>query len=216
MEEIEEIEQMIDQNICTPETMAWNLLMGIDIPDFYGAMQFSVIGNEKHSNDQYDHMAQQFEILITMYMEMVFGLLKINNMCESIDKGSEKVEEFTPDLSQFTLEQMTEIFRDKFKKIRYYLTIIEYKDDQSYRDIGYNSDYYCRVILKHTVEGKKYFDQNKHRLDEKLNYTFAIRPDKIFGQKKLNDFHAVCTLPQMKIAISFSPINVIIENKQIL
>jgi hypothetical protein len=218
------LNQKSEDNIVTPENLAWILLLNDDVENYAGIMQSfvdnSVLDPEKRN--KYEDLAGQFEVLITIYMEMVFGLLKINHVNSMLNTNGELDDEdedpestFNPDLSKLTLEDLKLVAYEKFKKIRTYLSVTQIieTDLQNTKDFGYDSQYYCRILLKDLPEGKMYFNKNQDRLDPDKRYTFVIRMDDKKNYKKLEDFYAVCALPNMKVRISFSPINVIVKNK---
>jgi hypothetical protein len=207
-------------DIVTPESLAWKLLMDDDIKDFVGVILPYVVNDDAKNNTNYDNLASQFEILITMYMEMLFGTLKIQhvnamlNEDQELDPELDLEETFQPNISKFSIDEMINLFREKLKKIRIFLSVrqIVDSDETNSRDFGSEANYYCRVLLKDTPDGKTYFWNNRNRIEPTKRYTFVIRNDENPTQKKLDDFYAVATLPGMKIRISFSPINVIVQN----
>jgi len=216
------------ENIVTPESLAWKLLMDDDVENYAGILLPFVENNtnfdNKKPNVRYDSLADQFQILITIYMEMVFGLLKINHVSSYIDENDNIDESidleatFKPDLTNITDDTMTGIFRENFKKIRIFLSVLGVYDSKKNqpKDYGSSSDYYCRIILRDSEEGKTYFRANKDWLDPEKRYTFVMRNDEKKTQKKLEDFYAVCTLPDLKVRLSFSPINVIAKNQHMV
>jgi len=213
-------ENQSDDNIMTPESLAWKLLMDDQIDDFKGVIMSFIDGNEQENN--YENLSGQFEILITIYMEMVFGLLKINHINGLLNEQGELETEreidleksFNPDLNELSIDDLTLFFREKFKKIRLFLSISQIHDSETLdpRDFGSKSEYYCRILLKDLPHDQGYFWTNRHRLDPEKRYTFVIRNDPLKDLKKLDNFYAVCALPGMKVKISFSPINVV-ENQ---
>lgn len=212
------------ENIMTPEALAWKLLMDDDAEDYAGVVLPSVSGGhiDNGENVLYDTLADQFQILITIYMELVFGLLKINHVSKYINEDGNVDENvdfdatFSPDVSELSADGMLDFFREKFKKVRVFLSVrgIYDANEDEPKNYGSSSEYYCRVILKNTPEGQTYFTSNKDWLDPEKYYTFVIRDDKKRKQKQLSDFYAVCTLSNMKIRISFSPINIIIKTSE--
>lgn len=241
------------ENIMCFDALAWKLLMDDDVENYAGILLPFVMeednnntskistnkgmGKDKLSNVRYDSLADQFQILISVYMEMVFGMLKINHVNSlindngDIDESIDLEATFKPDLSLFTMDGLTDTFRDKFKKIRVFLSVLGiYDAKEGLKDYGSgnqrfsealfskdnngsSSDYYCRIILKDSAEGKTYFKANAHWLDPEKRYTFVMRNDNEKKQAKLADFYAVCKLPDMKVRISFSQINVITQNQ---
>lgn len=213
------------ENIVTPESLAWKLLMDEAVEDYAGMLMPFVSGDEPLSQDssiRYEQLSDQFQILITMYMEMVFGLLKINHISSNMNENSEIDDEFDlektfkPDLSKFGVDDMLTVFREKLKKIRIFLSVQEIcdTDQKNSKDYGFASEYFCRIILKDTPEGKTYFGKNKNNsaVDSEKSYTFVMRDDKKKSHKQLKDFYAVCVLPGVKVRIGFSPINIIVQN----
>ena len=204
------------KNIVTPEILAWRLLMDEDIKNCEGIMTPFVSGDElSHDNNiRYDQLSDQFQILIIMYMEMIFGLLKIIHVNTHVnDHEVDKMDlddTFNPDISNFGIDDMLILFREKFKKIRTFLSIREiYCDDpKNPTDYGLYSEYFCRVILKDTLDGKIYFLKNRNNpdVDSKKRYTFVLKDNTKKTHNKLDDFYAVCVLSNIKVRISFSPI----------
>jgi hypothetical protein len=216
-----------DPNTVTPETLAWKLIMDDTFKDFEGLLipfvnspnspDIPTIPLHSNTNRLYEQLSDQFQILITIYMEMIFYVLKINHIMEHLDESksdelndsdSNDIEaSFKPDLSNFALDDLTNTFREKFKKIRIFLSVrtIQNTNMDNPRDFGSESAYYCRIIMKDTTYGMSYFASNISQIDPSKRYTFVIRNDKT--QRKLDDFYAVCALPNMKVRISFSQIN---------
>lgn len=209
-----------DDSIVTPETLAWKVLMDDNIEDYAGVLLPFVVDNDQDHNTQYDNLAGQFEMLITIYMEMVFGLLMVNHMNSYMNEDGELEgdvdfnQTFNPNFTEYDISDLTDIFREKLKKIRVFLSVQELWDanESDPRDFGSGNEYYCKIILKDLPEGKTYFWQHRKRLDPEKRYTFTIRNDEDKKQKKLDDFYAVCDLPGKKVRISFSLINVITKN----
>lgn len=215
-----------DEDIVTPESLAWRLLIDDDVNDYAGVLLPFVTGDNNTTNDsiRYDNLADQFQILITIYMEMLFGMLKINHINSYIDTNGDLDESvdleatFNPDISKFTIDDLIGTFRDRFAKIRVFLSVrgIYDSNENNPKEYGSDSDYYCRIILKNSPEGKTYFRTNSHWLDPEKLYTFVIRNDDKKRQKKIDDFFAVCTLPNLKVRVAFSQINVHVQNPHIL
>jgi hypothetical protein len=209
----------------TPESLAWRLLMDTDgdeadVKMCQGIMEnFIIEDNElaKNQNVRYEQLSGQFEVLITMYMEMVISYLKFQHIQSlmnpegEIDQSIDLEETFKPKYDKFTVDDLLIVFREKFAKIRIFLSIQEI---QEYERHNRSSEYYCKVILKDTSEGKNYYQKNYSNpsVSQDKRYTFVLRNDVKKSNNKLDDFYAICTLPNMKIKISFSQLNVIMKN----
>lgn len=209
----------------TPETLAWKLLMDQDGDDAdvklcEGIMENFIIEEyelAKNQNVRYEQLAGQFEILITMYMEMVITYLKfqhIQRLMNSdgvIDGNIDLEETFKPQYDKFTVDDLLIVFREKFAKIRIFLSIMDVPERPRYDII---SEYYCKIILKDTPDGKEYYRKNSSNpaVSQDKRYTFVLRNDTKKSNKKLDDFYALCVLPNMQVKISFSQLNVIMKN----
>ena len=238
-------EDLLEDNV-TLESLAWKLLMDENVEDYAGVLLPSIVnydldggssGAPVHNYDAHDNLADQFQMLITIYMEMVFGLLKINHISANLDKNGDLSENidlersFDPDLSVFTVDDLVTTFREKLKKIRVFVSVHEIidqdnessGDDQPYPPnpfgrplkgvtFGNSSEYYCRILFRNTTEGKTFYRKNRDILEPDKQYMFAIRPDNERKHTKLHEFYAVCALPHMKVKISFSPINIIVKD----
>src|SRR5579872_997996 len=108
-----------DEDIVTPESLAWRLLIDDDVDDYAGVLLPFVTGDNNTAADsiRYDNLADQFQILITIYMEMLFGMLKINhinsyiNVNGDLDESIDLEATFKPDISKFTIEDLIGTFR---------------------------------------------------------------------------------------------------------
>lgn len=204
-------------DVVTPDTLAWKLIMDDDIKNYMGILMPYTTSDNKNSNVSicYDNLIDTFQILITIYMEMVFYVLKMNHLASFMDEEGNLSDidlesTFKPDIKNIKVDDLTSIFREKFKKIRIFLSVREIydTDENSPHDFGTENDYYCRIILKDTSHGATYFLVNRKKIDMNKRYTFVIRNDVVKKQRKLDDFYAVCALPHLKVRISFSRIHI--------
>ena len=190
-----------DDNIETPESLAWKLLLDNTFNDF----ATSIIPCVDGYNDDNSYLEDQFQILITVYLEMIFNTLKLMHIGvnNNQDDKTNIFESFQPSLNNVSINDLTDEFRAKFKKIRYFLHVQQINNDYQ--------DYYCKVILKNSINGKLHYELNKNNIDQSKYYTFAINRN--FAEikkynKKLESYYAICHLPHMSIKIFFSQINI--------
>jgi hypothetical protein len=220
-----------DDRFVNPDSLAWDLVMGDDREDFSGIMEGIVTDGEgSYRANRYEQLEGEFQILLTIYMEMVFHVLKSNYMGELLDENGDirdgvdleaELERYRPDFRKYSVEDMTEIFRTKFAKIRYFLSVRDLTDlcSDDPADFGRETEYYCKILLLDDRRSltRRYFQKATHIPDGK-RYTFLMRPDDDPQQKKLDDFYTVVYLPPhvddksdrpRKVRISFSKYNVI-------
>uniref|UniRef100_A0A6C0BF17 Uncharacterized protein n=1 Tax=viral metagenome TaxID=1070528 RepID=A0A6C0BF17_9ZZZZ len=166
-----------------PESLAWRLLTDDDFVE-------TSIGSSMEDTEEY------FQVLITIYMEMIFFVLKSNY----VNDGNTDYDSFKPDLTELTINSISTFFYEKLLKIGVILSVEEIHDTDinDINDFGKSSnDYYCKIMLKDTMYGEKYFENNTKR------YTFLRKNKNNIKNDKLNDFYAVCALPHIKIKVSF-------------
>lgn len=184
----------------TPESLSWKLLMDDTLNDFGSSIIPYVDGEE------YDQsiLEDQFQILITIYLELIFNSMKLNHVENTDETDENKLSEtFDPRFENININDLIDFFQLKFKKIRYHLHVHEI--DEIF------DDYYCKVILKNTPKGKLHYDVNKNTIDQSKYYTFAINRNFMNIKKqniKINDYYAICDLNHMKMKIYFSPIDI--------
>jgi hypothetical protein len=218
MDRIIDFMEQPDDRIVNPESLAWDLVMGNDRDNFTAIMQgFVSNGEGSYQANRYEQLEGEFQILLTIYMEMIFNVLKSNFMGALLDDNGNirdgidlelELAQYKPDIRQYDIQYITDIFREKFAKIRYFLSVrdlTEFCSDDP-NDFGRDTGYYCKILLldDRREYSRKYFKQATHIPDGK-RYTFLMRPDDNPEQKKLEDFYAVVYLPAYKDDIGNSP-----------
>lgn len=224
-----------DDRVVTPESLAWDLIMSKDndLKNFGGVMSSFVQGGDTNVNSdiRYQQLTDEFQILITIYMEMVFTILKSNHMGNLLDADGElkdgvdlenELKSYSPDFRKYSIADMTDLFKSKFTKIRYFLSVrdvTDFCDPNNENDFGLDSEYYCKILLLGDLRSStsRYFEKSNHIPDNK-RYTFLGRPNNNNNLEKLDDFYAVVYLPAheldsnnvpRKIRISFSKYNIV-------
>jgi hypothetical protein len=159
--------QTIDDNNYTPEALAWKLLMDDDITTS-NLMIFSDENNKEIV----------FEILLTIYLEMIFGYYKMqylesncNNIDEADDNYDDIYDNFRLDLTNVNLFMLTNIFSTKFNKLNFILNVreitrLEYDENKKNR--------YCTILLKDSPFDNTYFIMNERHLDPEKRYHFVL------------------------------------------
>lgn len=175
--------QNIDENNYTPEALAWKLLMDDNITSS-SLMIFSDENNKE----------VVFEILITIYLEMVFGHYKMQYL-ESLDEESLNdydniYDNFKLNIENVNLFSLTNIFLSKFNKLKYILNVreITYEEYEKSR-----KKRYCTVFLKDNPSDYTYFMMNKQYLDKDKRYHFVL--NSLYKSENNNNLYDVfCTV----------------------
>lgn len=171
----------------TPEDIAWNILMDNKITNTtkYGLFTES------------DDMVYKFEILITIYTEMIINNLKniylhgLENM-ENVDLS---LDNFKIDFTNVSYDILCNPYRKKLLSLGYMLNI----------DLSTNvsNNYYCKIYFRDCNQHSSYFTMNKNIPNSK-KYHFVIngnfKENKI---KKLDDIFAIAILNNTIYKISF-------------
>jgi hypothetical protein len=184
------------EDYFTTEGIAWKLLMDTTISDENKIVIFS----EDSSVDTTTNLLTEFETLITIYMEMIYGLVKINYLANSQDENGDIPEniydDFIPTIDGFTIDDLTEIFADRLYKIKYQLCLHEYNEyDKNDETVN---QYYCKILLRNKDDS--YFYMNKDRIPDNKYFTFVIRRNyKNSSIKELKDIYAICELPNKTV-----------------
>jgi len=197
---MDRIENRINQICCendsddvyTPASIAWKLLMD-DIDDSLSANLMAMTPDNDEDSDPVSFL---FEILITIFMEMIFDLAIINNEIDN-DNG------FNPDISKFNINDFLPILEKKFNRVSILLNINTYDkksdDHENLRNILDNR--YCRVILRHCPEDSHIFKKNN--IPSELNYHIIL--NQMYKQKSdLKNIYAIIIIENIIYKISFN------------
>tara|TARA_Y100000780_G_C13680333_1_gene415814 strand:+ start:55 stop:600 length:546 start_codon:yes stop_codon:yes gene_type:complete len=175
------------EDIISVNDVAYKLLMDQSIDK--ALIQLMVVDD---LDNQYDKLAVEFEVLISIFMEMVIYILKVKYVNENNKELNES------NLENYNLEfdiDDLDFFKTKFSKIGYQLCIHDVGD---YYDTLY--DYYCKTLFK---KDNEYYFMTK-KIDNE--YTFLLRNDKYKNFTKLNDFYTKCFVDNKYIQVYFDKI----------
>jgi len=163
--------QKIDDNNYTPEALAWKLLMDDEITTS-NLMIFSDENNKEIV----------FEILITIYLEMIFGYYKMQYLETNYNNGDETEEgetdnyddiydNFKLDINKVNLFTLTNVFASKFNKLNFILNVREINREDYFQS---KQNRYCTVLLKDSPNDEMYFTLNEKHLDPEKRYHFVL------------------------------------------
>ena len=157
--------QTIDDNNYTPEALAWKLLMD----DAITTSNLMILSDENNKEIV-------FEILLTIYLEMVFGHYKMqylesNCYDDNVDNYDVIYDNFKLDISKVNLFTLTNIFASKFNKLNFILNVREITREEY--DIN-KKNRYCTILLKDLQFDATYFLMNENHLDPEKRYHFVL------------------------------------------
>jgi hypothetical protein len=154
----------MEDNTFTPEELAWRLVLDENI-DSVPLIAFS--------DDNTKEIL--FEILITIYVEMIFDYSKLkyleNQNNSDDDNFNNNFENFKINLNNVNINDLTNIFIEKFQKLKFILNVSELSREQ------YNESKkkrYCTILLKDSQTDYLYFELNKDHIDPEKRYHFVL------------------------------------------
>ena len=195
----EEIKEKVESSEFTPETLAWMLITDDDCLDVKNGQLLCFSDDSNLSPEQL--VEDRFQILLTVYFEMLFGWYKLLHLMQNELDCVET--EFKPNINSITLEDLTKEFVEKFKVLGYILYVKELNDDDHYNEEYTNC--YCRILLKDSDLDSNYFVMKRHQLDPEKRYTF-VRNGKFKLKSSIKRYVAVVKLPKKAFKIYFDGI----------
>lgn len=188
----------------TPEELAWRLLFDDNVDN----VQLLAFSDE-------NSIEILFEILLTIYVEMIFNYYKIQYLetCLNNDDGNndnfndnfddnfnDKFDNYKLDLTQINLGMLTDKFDEKIKKIKFILNINEMTFDR-FEECKINR--YCTILFKDLLRDKAFFIMNGEYLDPEKRYHF-VKNSRYENKNNLRDIFCSFELNGKYYKINFS------------
>jgi hypothetical protein len=195
---INEISEHIDDTNYTPETLAWKLLFDSNIESF--SSQLLTFTDE--ASKETEPMTYLFEVLITIFMEMIIGILKTNFYSDELNKDKE----FNPKFNHNDFEEIIPLLKTKFDLINILLFTekIEPTEDNKFHNSEVHKNKYCRIIMKHNKDDFSLFTIYGDRVAEDKIYHMILNSKFILTNKTLNSVYAVAIIDGITYRIYFS------------
>lgn len=185
MEENDEIEVVA----YTPEKIARELLIG-KFDDSQRSIE--ILSAEKDDGNPYTFI---FEILITIFMEIIFSLAKLD--FHSKNEGVK----FIPNYQELQLDELISMASDKLEHLKYITRVETYErsdlDCEEFKELA--DKRYCRVVLRY-YENDPLFETSDDLYHIKLN-AFADETK----YKKLENVYCLIMLDKIYV-IRFVPL----------
>jgi hypothetical protein len=185
----------MDENYYSPEQIA--LLLALDQFD-NAKTGIDTFTPEKDTGNPYSYI---FEILMTIFMELLFVIAKADHDGNNDNKNKK----FTPKYDNLKIDALTSIVTDKMIWLGYIAHVKSYEkedlvDDKEQFDNLCNKNRYCLVLLK---------DYHNHAVfktkQAESRYYHMVLNKNIYKKKfkKLNDIYAIIDLNDKLYKISF-------------
>lgn len=190
-----------NDEIYTPDELAWTLIMDENINKGGVLMVFSDVCS--------DAKETLFDILITIYIEMIFNYYKIKYLENTIDKEEDNEdninEEFYNiklDIKKININTLLEVFYKKFMKLNILLQVSEISNEY-YNYI--KKDRYCTILLKDSPTDETYFIMNEKYLDNTKRYHFVLN-SQYEKKNNLRDIYCSIKINDKYYKISFNTV----------
>lgn len=197
----DEIQSRKESKIYTPETLAWDLLVGEIDSDTKGIDEFVNDGDVIKSELYTD----RYQILITIFMELLFGIAKLDYYANLEKNGNDITQKFIPNYKKFDLNSYVKTIEEKMEKLGFIVYVDEADPEnltQESKDelIQMINDRYCRVVLRYN-DKDEYFEVND--VPEDVYYHMILNGLNKKEFKKLDDIFSIINLNGKVYKVSF-------------
>lgn len=190
----DEIDEHLNSDIYTPESIAWKLLIEEELKEI---KQGQLIGflDESYCTNKLEALTVEFEILITIYMEMVIGWYKLLYLMENTDE-----KQFKLNLDLLKIDDLLNPFKEKMLVLGYILNISEINNLKIYEEFKKNS--YCRIALRDLKEDTGFFIINNKNIPKDKKYHFILN-SAYEDKNNIRDIYAVIKINNIGYKINF-------------
>lgn len=192
---------LMDSNNFTPQSIAWKLIMD----DIDTSMVSTMLVYDPENMRDEDPVTYIFELLITIFMELIFNIALISE-ADAIEKNeNDKEFKFNPDLKKFDMESCMHVLEEKFKMLGIFVHVDTYEKNEYNKDMLKEivDGRYCRVVLRHQKDDLVHFIKNN--VPDDVNYHMILNA--FFTSKrsnKLRDVYAIILLNDKVYQIYFN------------
>ena len=188
------INQHSDKDTYTPESIAWKLLVDDDFVKIENGQLLGFL-QEGQINDKLEATTIGFEILITIYMEMVINWYKLLYIMEYSDDTNFKL-----DLTNVTVDDLLNPFKEKIQVLGYILNVTEFKNLEIYDEFKKKS--YCRVALRGLTEDNGFFQLQGKKISSDKFYHFILNSN-YKETTEIRNIYAVIKINNIGYKINF-------------
>jgi hypothetical protein len=167
----------MDDDNYTPESLAWKLLLDEDIPNS-DILEFSEPGENKY--------VIKFEILLTIYLELIVNYYKMLYIENNIDENMSDDDvdnNFKLNFDNLTLDILLNPFKEKIQKIKHQLIINEISKEHFDHIKNLR---YCTIMFRDSLKDEPYFIMNKDYIEKDKKYHFVLYGPTIENKNSFN------------------------------
>lgn len=202
---LEEVKMQRIDDFYTPESLAWDLLVGdIDNTKVGKLLDYSY-ENINNNISSHEKITFRFEILLTIFMEILFDLAKLEYYSQN-DGNDGNNNKFIPEYEKFNIDAYINLIEDKFKIFGFCVFINKEKmekfssDKDGFKFLMENR--YCRVLLKNYNEDNSEFEN----LPDDTYYHMKINGLNKNNYDNLKQIYSVFFLNEYVFCVNFCEI----------
>lgn len=181
----------------TPEDLSWKLLTDNELT----SATAEILTADSEGGNQNTYL---FEILLTMYIEMLINNAKLFHLINKSESGSIiTLDDFRLNFDGLTIDQLTDPFREKLLKIKYFLRIETVTNLDKFC--------YCKILFRDLPSNDVFF-QGHANITKKYHFilcsTFKQTP-----YMKLEDIYAIAYINGTNYRVNFEKVIVHEDNE---
>lgn len=206
----DELDQ-IKQEHYTPENFAWKILIDDTDKEVLSSQLITFTDTKDSYNDP---PSFSFEIYITIFMELIFNIMKINFYTTNMNENDGYLtKDFEYDLSQQNLDDILPLLQHKFNELHILLSISKYEENEENETYiqTLNTNKYCKIIFKQNKHDEQEWKTYSANIDDKEYH--MVLSKKYKKKSELKHIYATCSLNNLTYRISFEKLSTSISVK---
>lgn len=201
---------MAEDIYYSPEEIAWKLLE--DDEDNYSSDTLKCLQMCTDIQDTYDNPATfLFEILLTIFMEMLVNLIKIDGSemlvnLMKIDSSDGIGNEILISNDFQKYKNVLEYVVYKINKTNYYSLHVDFVEENEENSVHIKylmENRYCKVLLRSDKANESFFELLRYQSGYDKDYHMTLNPE-FKNMKKLNEIFAIIKLNNIIMKIKFT------------
>jgi hypothetical protein len=194
---VAEVNERVDDKTYTPETIAYKLLFDDNISEFSSKLMLYTSDTTKET----EPITYSFEALLTIFMELIFGIMKINFYSNENNTGSQ----FIPNINCKDFDDVIPLLKKKFDLINVSLFVekIPPTDENRFHTKITIEDRYCNIIIKHNKDDVCMCNIYNDRFDSDKLYHMILNSRFVSSSNKLSSVYATASIDGNLFKICF-------------
>lgn len=182
-----------DGDYLSPQNLAWQLLMD----DFKGDLTSAIVGFTQDNDYMNDPTSFTFEMLLTIFTEMIVQMATILQQDSVIDTNQDIDEKY------YQFNDFFNVIQNILKGSNILCNILQYDRNENDYLRKIINDRYCRIIFKYNTDDKHYFET----IEDDVQYHFLLNQSTMNKKNdQLKNIYAIIITDTQIYKISFDRI----------